>query len=367
MGLFMLYPIFSIRSTEYLGATAQLTGIAAGIYGFPQALLQLPFGYLSDKFGRKPILFLGFILLALGSLICATAGDIYTLILGRALQGAGSVGSVVTATLADNTRDIVRTRAMAFLGMSIGAAFLLAIALGPSIDTYLGLAGIFWLTCGAAIFCLILCAILLPKDLHTIKQVIKRQEFFSVILDKKLLFLSTGIMLLHAILSAFFLVLPSFMAKINIAGSVQSYWYLAILTIAMLIAYKTIYTADKKHNILTVDHWSIGYLASSILIVYLLRHSMLGCGLGLLIFFTAFCILEASMPAMASKSAPSQYRGLALGFFSSAQFLGIFIGAMLGGMLNEYLGASAVIYFASGLAFVWLFMARCFNQIRLTS
>jgi predicted MFS family arabinose efflux permease len=362
MGLFMLFPIFSVRVGNYVGANETLIGVAAGIYGFPQAMLQLPFGYLSDKLGRKTILLLGFLILVIGSVICALAQDIYMLILGRALQGAGAIGSVVTAAIADNTREIIRTRAMAFFGMSIGLAFMLSIPLGPLLDGWVGISGIFWGTAAVALISMLLCALFLPSEQKPRNAVITGQQFWQVIGERKLLFFSAGILLLHAILTSFFLVVPNFIEELGISSSLQSYMYLGVVFLAMLLSYRTLYFADRHNNMFKLNSLGVFYLAISLPLAYIARGNFLLLSIFLLMFFMAFCVLESSIPALVSKCVAAEHRGLALGFFSSAQFFGIFLGGLIGGWLNGKFGMAAVIYFATGLAFVWLIMAGCFRE-----
>lgn len=359
LGLCMLLPIFAIEALKYTHASAPLIGLAIGIYGLAQALLQIPFGILSDKYGRKPLILIGLGFIALGSLVAAMATSIYGLILGRILQGCGAMGSVVIALLADQVREEARTSAMAILGASIGLSFALALILGPWLNQWLGLSGIFAVILVLALIGGLL-LITIPKGTSYRQPQPSAGSFksgiFGIFNNMQLVNLNVGVFVLHASLAAIFLVLPGMLLRSGI--NVASVWklYLVALIVAMLAAWRLIGSSETRHNTERLQSVAIfGLLIAEGL--FCTVNSWLAIIGGLIIFFTAFCVLEASLPMLVSKYAPVQNRGAALGVYSCLQFLGMFVGGVVGGWLHGSFGASTVFGFCVVLATCWLVLS----------
>lgn len=361
LGLCMLLPIFAIEALQYTHATAPLIGLAIGIYGLAQALLQIPFGILSDKYGRKPLILVGLGFIALGSLIAAVSTSIYGLILGRILQGCGAMGSVVIALLADQVREQARTSAMAILGASIGLSFALALILGPWLNQWLGLSGIF-----AVIFALAVIGGMLlmtvPKSLNSWQSQPQpnvasfKHGVFGMLNNIQLVNLNLGVFVLHASLAAIFLILPGMLLSSGINAASVWQLYLVTLIAAMLAAWRLIGSSEKRENTEYLQALAILGLLIAEGLLYI-SDSWLGIAGSLIIFFTAFCVLEASLPMLVSKYAPAENRGAALGVYSCLQFLGMFVGGVIGGWLHGSFGAFTVLGFCILLATCWLFLS----------
>ncbi len=354
LGLFMLLPVFALEAAQYTAATPQLIGWAVGLYGLAQAVLQIPFGYLSDRYGRKALILFGLACIVLGSLLAAWTTNIYGLIAGRVLQGCGAFGSVVIATMADNTREQKRALSMAILGASIGLSFALALVLGPWINQYFGLPGIFGLTAGLAVVAMILLASAIPSTKHAnVSRRVWPQNWRELFLNTQLCSLYLGVFALHASLAALFLVMPFLIQQAGFR--VDQLWqlYLAIIVVALGISLGLISLAKQIEKL----QWlAILSMLIALVALYPLAHNW-WIVLGLSVFFIAFCVLEASLPSLVSKVAPSSQRGTALGIFSSLQFMGIFIGGAVGGWIQQRFNVAAVLSFCAVLVGMWLIYA----------
>lgn len=358
LGLFMILPVFSVYATKMPGATATLVGVALGIYGLTQALLQMPFGALSDRLGRKPIIAAGLLLLLAGSLIAANAHSIFTLIMGRALQGAGAVGSTVLALLADLTRDESRSKAMAFMGLSIGFAFTLAMILGPLINGWFQLSGIFYATALLACAGIVLLFATVknpPKPIGHQNNISFAQRLKIAVKNPALLRLNVGIFSLHAILTAMFLAIPLILFHtMKLSEWEQVGLYLGVLIIAFIAAVPMIIIAEKKRKMKPVFISAIATILVVQCTLFSVTHHIWLTGLLLLIFFTAFTLLEATLPSLVSKIAPIRHKGAAMGIYSSSQFFGIFVGGALGGIILAHFHTTGVFIFCAILALIWL-------------
>lgn len=352
-GLFALLPVMSLFAGGLPGATPLLIGIAVGGYGLTQALLQLPLGALSDRIGRRPVIVLGLGLFAGGSVLAGLSETIQGVIAGRLLQGAGAVSATLTAMLADRTRPEVRTRTMALLGIGIGASFLLALVAGPAIAAATGVRSLFWIAAAlAAVGALMLLA--LPAIPAPARR--KRASIASVkaAFRPRLLRLDLYIFLLHALLTASFVALPLLLqAKLELPLTDHWKLYTGALLLSLMGAVPLILADDRRGKSST--------LALAILLL-LLGQLLIGFGgfafapavAGLALFFAGFGFLEAGLPARLSLLAPENVRGASLGVFSSAQFLGIFAGGIMGGRLLES-GRPADVFLACALiAALWL-------------
>ncbi len=361
IGLFMIVPIFSLYAKQLSGATPLLIGIALGIYGITQAFLQIPFGLLSDRIGRRRIILLGLLLFALGSMIAALSSSIYGVILGRALQGGGAIGSALMALIADLTREEQRTKAMAISGMTIGLSFALAIIVGPLLAQWLPIQNLFWLAfifSGLAIFILYTWA---PKPPRLALQPDTEPElkrFLALLKNPDLLRLNSGIFFLHAIFMASFVALPiSFNSYLGWQGQEQWKLYLPILLIAFALSLVFIVLAEKQRRVKPYFLGSIFVLALAELFLGLFPWSLLLSAAGLCCFFTAFSLLEAFLPSLVSRTAPAARKGTAMGLYSCSQFLGVFAGGVFGGWLYQNAGLLAVFPFGLTLCLLWLVIA----------
>lgn len=366
IGLFMIIPIFSLYAQSLSGATHFLIGIALGIYGLTQALLQIPFGFLSDKYGRKPIIAFGLILFALGSLICAESTNVYWMIVGRALQGTGAIGSTLIAFVADLTREENRTKAMAVIGMVIGLSFSVAMVLGSLLSAWFSIHAVFWLSLVLALFGLIILALWVPKPVqcihHTDSQPVL-SLFKKVLSHPELLRLDIGIFCQHAILTAVFIAIP--IALKNVVGlpaSQQWLLYLPVMALSFFLMLPFILIAEKKRQMKLVFVFAITAIAVSQFLFVNLPFALWSIGLALLVFFTAFNCLEAALPSLISKIAPAGSKGTALGVYSCAQFLGIFFGGAAGGWLYQHYHFLGVFYGCLMLALIWLLLASTMQK-----
>ena len=354
LGLFMVLPVLSLHVTDIEQATPFLIGTALGAYGLTQALLQIPFGMLSDRFGRKPVIFTGLCLLILGSLIAAFAPNVYWLILGRALQGAGAVGAVLLALLSDLTRDAVRTKAMAAVGISIGAAFSLAMLVGPIIDAAFGLRAIFLLSAvlGAAGIVMVSKGVKAPP-LSQQSSERATTGILTILKDKVLLRLSLSIACLHATLTILFLQLPWQIRGYFDEGSVNLWQlYLPVMFIAVLFLRPLLKTTQQIERSPQVMRLAIVGLVVAELFIGL-GSRLWVLLLGMLVFFTLFNLLEAMLPSLVSRLVPPQSKGAALGIYSTSQFFGVFLGGTIGGLLFQHYEGMGVLAGCIACALLW--------------
>jgi MFS family permease len=366
LGLFMIYPVFAAYAAGLTGATPYLIGEALGIYGLTQGLLQIPFGLLSDKVGRKTMIVLGLLLFAAGSAIAALSTSIGGVIIGRAVQGAGAVGAVILALVADLTTEENRTKAMALVGISIGASFMLALVAGPILATFIGVAGIFWLMVGLAFVGIAITEFAVPKpprlsvhrDAETVPALIG-----SVLRNGELLRLNFGIFTLHAMLTASFLVVPGLLREtLDIANHSDWMVYLPVLVVSVAVMVPAIIVAEKYRRMKGVFVAAVAGLVVSQAMLYAGAHNLFVLLAALTIFFSAFNVMEASLPSLITKVAPPAAKGTATGLYSSAQFLGIFAGGILGGLAHQHGGAAGVFALTAVLALAWLAAAATMAQ-----
>lgn len=360
LGLFMILPVFSISAHQYSGSTPMLIGLAIGAYGLTQALLQIPFGMLSDRFGRKQIITLGLLLFAAGSVVAALAESIEMIIIGRLLQGSGAVAAAVMALTADLTRDEQRTKAMASIGISIGMSFSIALATGAALENWIGLSGIFWATALMAILGVAVLHLWVPtphrRVSHRDIEPVPRQ-FGKVLRNPQIMRLVFSIMVLHLLLTTSFFALP--LALQDSAGLDKSQHvmaYLPILLLAFVAMVPFIIIAEKKRKMKPVFLGAIAVLGIAQLGWAIFPTSLALILFCLWLFFTAFNILEASLPSMMSKLSPLENKGTAMGIYSSAQFIGAFIGGAMGGVLYQQFGLRGIFFASSLLIVVWLLL-----------
>jgi MFS family permease len=366
LGLFMIYPVFAAYARGLTGATPYLIGEALGIYGLTQGLLQIPFGLMSDRLGRKVMIVTGLILFGLGSAIAAMSDSIGGVIVGRALQGAGAVGSVILALVADLTAEENRTKAMAMVGISIGASFMVALVAGPILARFIGVAGIFWLMVALALLGIAITEFMVPsprrvlvhRDAEAVPALIG-----SVLRNNELLRLDIGIFVLHAMLTASFLVVPALLRDtLKVALHDQWLVYLPLLLLSVAVLLPAIVAAEKYRRMKGVFVGAVAALVLSQVMLYLGAGNMFVLLAALLVFFSAFNIMEASLPSLISKTAPPDAKGTAMGLYSSLQFLGIFAGGIIGGFAHQQGGSGGVFALTAALALIWLLAAATMAQ-----
>jgi len=361
LGLFMILPVFALYATHLDGVTPALTGLAIGVYGVTQALLQIPAGLLSDRIGRKPVIIGGLLVFALGSVVAAQAESIHMVIFGRALQGSGAIAAAIMALAADLTREEHRIKTMALIGMSIGLSFAVALIMGPVLDRWVGVPGIFWITAMLALGGIAVVGFVVPRPveirIHREAEAIPAQ-FGRVLRQAELLRLDFGILMLHAILTASFVVLPLVLRdEAGMAASDHWQVYLPVLVCSVLAMLPLIILAERKGRIKPVFVLAIALLFAAELGLYLVPVSVLSVVALLFIFFTAFNLLEATLPSLISRVAPVDCRGTAMGVYSSSQFFGAFLGGTLGGVLHGRFGLHAIFIVSAAGALVWLLLA----------
>lgn len=362
-GLFMILPVFALYAEQLQGVTPTLLGFALGIYGLTQALLQLPFGTLSDIYGRKPIILLGLLLFALGSVVAAMSHSITGVIIGRALQGAGAIGSVIMALVSDLTAEQHRPLAMAFLGISIGASFTLAMALGPLLNNWISVPGLFWLTAAMAVAGMVILIGFVPNSTQRPSiPILPTQhilsQFYLLLKNPTLLQLNIGIFILHFILTAIFVVIPSVLKnQANLPGNQQWHLFLPVIIIALFAALPIIRMATKPQPMKMIYFGAITLLAFSQLLLWQYHNTIYPIAVNLFLFFAAFTLLEAYLPALIAKFAPLAIRGSAMGIYSCSQFLGIFVGGTTAGWLMHRSDVSNVFLMCAMMACIWLSIA----------
>ena len=355
LGLFMLFPVMSIYASEYDNSTPFLIGMAIGIYGLTQALLQIPFGYLSDRFGRKPILVIGLLIFFLGSVLAANTSNIIFVVIGRALQGGGAISAVLMAFLADSINEENRAKANALVGFQIGVAFMLSLLLGPIISSKIGLQGLFWF-----IALLSLIAMIIVFSLKHSKPIAYYKISFKAFKDnltKELITLDFSIFFLHLILAAGFIVMPILIIENQIVSMIDNWHlYLPAILLSFLGMLPLIVISEKFKKTKFILMLSILLLIVSQLIflnVMLNFQLFLIC---LTIFFIAFNSIEALLPSLLSRTASPSKRGLAMGIFSTSQFLGTFFGGTIGGLIYDIYDLNSVFLFTIFIAIIWWFL-----------
>ena len=367
LGLFLILPVFALYATDHLSeVTPTLVGLAIGIYGLTQALLQIPFGVISDRWGRKRIIAVGLIIFAIGSAIAALSTSIWGVIVGRALQGAGAISGPVMALTADLTQEEHRTKAMAMIGVSIGMSFALAIVIAPAVAHWIGVSGIFWLIALLAMIGLVLLYTAVPNPRHS---AVHRDaeavpdQVSGVWGNVQLRRLDFGILALHAILTSNWVVVP---AALRVYLPTEHHWwiYLPVIVIAMGAMVPFVIIAEKHGRMKPIFLGAVATLAVAELLLATFNSSLVGIAVALAVFFIAFNLLEATLPSLVSKIAPPDAKGTAMGIYATTQFLGAFLGGALGGFIYGHFGLTAVFLGGAGLALLWLGIATGMSNPR---
>lgn len=361
-GMFSILPIFAVYAANLPEKPSSLmVGIALGAYGLTQALFQLPFGIASDKYGRKPLIYFGLLLFAIGSLIAAFSTTIESIILGRIIQGAGAISAVVTALVADLTRDEHRTKAMATIGATIGVAFAISLVGGPILHRWIGVPGIFALTAVLTVLAMLVVKFLVPNPQHShfhSDAGTAPEKLSSVLKDKQLLRLNFGIFALHATQMAMFVVVPFAITEAS-QLDIDHHWtiYLPVLIASFILMIPAIIYAEKKSKLKQVFVAAIFLMLIAQSIFALSIHQFIGIIVSLCVYFIAFNILEASLPSIISKISPASAKGTAIGVYNTSQSFGVFVGGSVGGFLSHHHGFTSVFIFCGLLMFVWLILA----------
>jgi len=368
-GLFLLLPVLAPYAKRLAGSTPLLVGAAVGAYGLTQAMLQIPFGMMSDRFGRKPVIIAGLLVFAAGSVVAALADTIVAVVAGRALQGAGAIAAAVLALTADLTREAQRAKAMAVIGVSIGIAFFAALLLSPPLTGLIGVPGLFWMTAVLAIGAIAIVVFLVPVPAGRSAAgsgVGAPGEFFRVLRDRQLIGLDIGIFVLHCTLTALFVVIP--LDLVARGFPTDQHWrvYIPVLVLSVIAMAPFVLLSTRPQ-------WIRRNMVIAVLLLILSQLSMMtapvtiwALGAMLVLFFWGFNLLEAMLPSLVSRVAPSASKGAALGVYNTSEFLGVFVGGVGGGWTYGMFGAPGTFLFCTGLLVLWLMLIWSAPAMRLS-
>jgi len=361
LGMFLILPVFALYAKTLPGGEDHtLIGLALGMYGLTQAILMIPFGMASDRFGRKPVIIIGLVIFALGSFFAASATDLWGVLLGRALQGAGAISAAVTALLADLTREEKRTQAMAMIGSTIGLAFAFSLAAGPAFYHWIGVPGMFAMTGALALLATLVVQFITPNPgataFHSDAEA-NPARLKDVLRQVELLRLNWGIFALHAAQMAMFIVVP--FALVDGGLDAQHHWqvYLPVLLASLVLLVPVIIYGEKRGELKKVFVTAIALMFVAQVGLAFSMHLFWGVVAALFAYFVAFNILEASLPSLVSKIAPPEAKGTAMGVYNTSQALGMFFGGFAGGWLAQQQGFASVFAFCAGLMAIWLLLA----------
>ncbi|MEC4682717.1 MAG: MFS transporter [Nitrospirota bacterium] len=357
-GLFIVLPVISLYARTLPGANPLWLGLALGGYGLSQAIFQIPFGMLSDRFGRKPIIVIGLLIFAAGSIFAASAHSVLSLFIGRLLQGSGAIAAVVIALMADLTREEYRTRAMAGIGISIGLSFAVGMVVGPILGARYGVASLFWLTTVLSLVGIAILLLVVPNPegaVHKNEMELSVSQLAYVLKNPALARIDLSVFLLHLFLTAVFVSFPVLLHQYMPA---ESMWkvYLPVILGGMFLMVPGMIIAEKKKKLKIAFMIAILFIVASFVIFLLGYRSEFGLIAGLSVFFVGFNLLEPLMPSIMTRFVRTRTRGTSSGVFSMSQFLGAFVGGALGGALvsisNEALFIGMLI-----LSVIWIFAA----------
>jgi len=358
LGLFFILPVFAVHAPLLSGGEdLELVGFALGAYGLAQGILQIPFGMASDRWGRKPVLYAGLLVFAAGSFLGAVAGDIWTAIAARALQGAGAISSVAMALAADLTRPQHRTKVMAMIGSTIGLMFALSLVGAPLLYRHIGLDGLFALT---GVLCFVAMAVVrfqVPDPPPRVASNETRGTLLAGLRDAELLRVNAGIFILHIVLYAMFVVVPPKLVEAGLP--LPEHWklYLPVVLGSFVFMVPAIMYADRRNHTKRVLVAAVALLALTEALLGLSGAGIGGIAVLMLAFFISFNVLEAMLPSLVSRLAPAEGRGVAIGVYNTTQTLGVFFGGMVGGVIAMRYGTPAVFAVCAGLVVLWLLIA----------
>lgn len=358
LGLFLLTPIFAVAAQSIPGGNnAVKVGIALGAYGLTQAIMQIPLGLASDRFGRRPVIVAGMVLFIIGGIVSATAHSVEGIIVGRTLQGLGAISAAITAWVADATRPEVRTRAMAMVGSAIGLSFAVSLVLSPVLVGQFGLSGLFWAISLLGFVCLLIAAFAVPE--YPQSENLMQVSIREVLSHKDLLRLNLGVFVLHFILMTLFMVIPTLLTEVGGLSS-ASLWQVYLPVIVLSFGFMVpvvIRTEVRKTHTKTLAHLVLA-LVIVMAVMPWLSLSFWAIVIGLFVFFCLFNTLEALQPSLVSRVAPANYKGLAMGFYNTTQSLGVFGGSLAGGVVASMAGLQWALWLGAVLALVWWFSTR---------
>ena len=359
LGLFMILPVFAVYGQKLIGYSPLWVGLAIGAYGLTQAMLQIPMGILSDKYGRKPIILIGLLVFLLGSIVAALSDTIYGVVAGRALQGMGAIASAVLALAADLSREDQRPKVMATIGMFIGFSFTLAMVFGPLVAKSFGLSGLFWFTAALTIAAMFMIKFTVPESVHKAPKgdnVALPAQLSSLIKQPELCRLNTGVFILHMALTACFITLPKLFITSGLA--LEDHWqlYLPTLLGSVVLMVPFMIFAIRKQKEQVMFSAAVLLFSIALFLLWYLPSSFVTLVVLVVMFFTAFNYLEATMPSILSRLAPAGVKGSVMGIYSSSQFLGAFSGGLFGGVIASHWGEQMIFLVMAGMGLVW-FMA----------
>src|SRR6185369_269130 len=358
LGLFVILPVFAVHAAQIRGGdNLTLVGFALGAYGLAQGILQIPFGMSSDRWGRKPVLYVGLLIFGAGSLLGVVAHDIYTAIAARALQGAGAISSVAMALAADLTREQHRTKIMAIIGSTIGLMFALSIVGAPVVYRWIGMDGIFALTGLLSLAAIWVVKTQVPEppvQLHTVgRPPVATAELFN----PDLLRLNLGIFVLHVVLYAMFVIVPLLLVRNGLPLTQHWHVYLPAVLLSFVLMAPAILYADRHNRPKPVLLGAVGILLAVEALLGFVPPTLPVLAVLMLGFFVAFNVLEDMLPSLVSRLAPTHGRGVAIGVYNTTQTLGVFFGGWFGGWLASHYGATGVFVACAALVLLWLVAA----------
>ena len=361
LGLFMVLPVLALFVDDIPGASPVTIGLAIGAYGFTQAILQIPFGWLSDRYGRKPVILMGLVIFLAGSLLAAQAESIGWIIAGRILQGTGAIAGAVMALLADLIRDQHRTKAMAMVGMGIGLAFGVAMVAGPAVSGWWGLRGLFLSNAVMAIAAMLVLWLLVPTPVSSRRDLncsVNRADTQGVFHNPHLLRHIVGIFSLHFVLMALFVFLPSLIEDVvGLSGNRHGLLYLMVVGGSFVAIVPLIVYSEKKQQLKSCYSLAVFVLILAFIIMLLGQKSVVWLITGLFLFFLGFNFLEAALPSLVSKLSPAGTRGTSMGMYSTSQFLGAALGGSFGGLAMQHWSVSGVLILCTIPTALWCWLS----------
>lgn len=367
LGLFMILPVFAIYGEQLAGYSPLWLGIAIGAYGLTQALLQIPMGILSDKYGRKPVILAGLVVFLIGSIVAALSTSIYGVVLGRAIQGMGAIASAVLALAADLSREEQRPKVMATIGMFIGLSFTFAMILGPIVADAFGLSGLFWFTGFLTVLAMLMIQFMVPYSVSKAPRgdsVALPEQIAKLIRHPQLSRLNWGVFILHMALTACFVTLPKQFVESGLA--LENHWkiYLPTLLGSFFLMVPFMIIAMKKQQEKPMFSGAVTLLSLALFLLWLLPTGFWSLIFSVVLFFTAFNYLEATMPSILSRLAPAGVKGSVMGIYSSSQFLGAFAGGLIGGFVASRYGEQRIFLVMAIVSLFWLILSFGMQKLK---